>query len=118
MDIEQIAKESNQSLIGLFVSNLRYDFSTDYAPSIYPEWSEDTVKLWNEIESRMEKPTVLTFDREKCIREIMEEINEQRRITKTPDYATSYHIGIIYGMTCAWKIIEENVHRGDTDDAS
>lgn len=93
----------------MFVTCIGADYHTDYAPSVYPDWSEDSKMLWTEIENRMKEPTVLHFDKDKCLGKIMDEIKNQNSITKFTDYATSYHVGIISGLDLAYKIIEECV---------
>lgn len=116
MSKDDIAKMDNETLIGTFVSNVGYDYSTDYSPHAYPDWSEETKDLWSEIENRMQKPTVLDFDGESCIGRIREEIQKQKDITDgQADYSTSYHVGIISGLNDAWRIIEESVRRGENE---
>lgn len=114
MTEDYLAKESNKVLLGRFVTCVGADYKEDYSPALWPDWSEDTVALWTEIESRMSRPYALNFDRESCLIKISEEIKKQKELASPPDYTTSYHIGIASGLNLAYRIIEENIHK-ETD---
>lgn len=109
MKREQIAKLENKYLLGMFVTCIGADYQTDYEPKIYPNWSEDSKRLWTEIESRMKEPTVLDFDKDGCIEQIRQEIRKQNELASPPDYTTSYHVGIASGLNTAWRIIEDHI---------
>ena len=107
-----IEAEANDLLIGRFVSAVGHDYQQDFSPHIYPNFSPDTVRLWTELESRLNGPTVLDFDRERCLRLIRQEIEKQDGILRCgTDYATSYHVGIKSGLNIAWSIIESCVKK-------
>lgn len=118
MDKDRIARESNKDLIGYFVSCVGADYKTDYSPHLWPDFSEDTVALWTEIEARMNGRTTLDFDREGCLNALREEISKQSDILKGgPDYSTSYHYGIKSGLNIAWRIVEAHITAGGDGDA-
>ena len=108
--------EDNGSIVGRFVAALGHDFHTDYAPKVYPNWSDVTKALWGELESRMNEPQCLEFDREGCLSEINKERREQKTYTNRIDATTSYHCGIISGLDIAYKKIEEHTHGHETRD--
>ena len=108
--------ESNDLLIGRFVSAVGHDYQQDFSPHLYPEFSPDTVRLWTELESRLNGPTVLDFDRERCLRLIRQEIEKQNGILRgNADYATSYHVGIKSGLNLAWSIIESCIEKKEDE---
>ncbi len=101
------AAESDEMLLRTFVMNVGFDYRQDYRPHLHPEFSDKTQFLWEEIEKRMKGTRVLGFDRERCLREIREALNNQEQILRQGvDYTTSYHVGIKSGLNSAWRIIE------------
>ena len=104
------AKESNEFLLRFFVSCVGADYRTDYSPHLWPEFSDDTVLLWDEIESRMKERKTLNFDREGCCDKIRAEIQRQKDICDSGDGGTtSYHYGIRSGLNLALRIINEAI---------
>ena len=104
------AKESNEFLLRFFVSCVGADYKTDYSPHLWPEFSEDTVLLWDEIESRMKERKTLNFDREGCCDKIRAEIQRQKDICDSGDGSTtSFHYGIRSGLNLALRIINEAI---------
>ena len=88
-------QESNDLLIGRFVSAVGHDYQQDFSPHLYPEFSPDTVRLC-----------------ERCLRLIRQEIEKQDGILRCgTDYATSYHVGIKSGLNLALSIIESCVKK-------
>ena len=76
----RIAQESNEMLLRIFVSAIGYDYIAHHekhTAQIHPDFSEDTVKLWKEIESRLKAPTCLAFDIDKAYEMLKEEIDKQ-----------------------------------------
>ncbi len=118
MDKDRIAKESNKDLVGLFVAHVGADYRTDYSPHLWPNFSEDTVKLWEEIEARMTGRTTLGFDRDRCENKLREAIQRQTDLLKGgPDSATSFHYGIRSGLNLAFRIVEDSITAGGDHDA-
>ena len=105
----RLAQESNEMLLRIFVSAIGYDYIAHHekhTAQIHPDFSEDTVKLWKEIESRLKAPTCLAFDIDKAYEMLKEEIDKQYGIIKLNEYATqSYHAGIKTGLNVAYSII-------------
>lgn len=105
----RIAQESNEMLLRIFVSAIGYDYISHHEKStaqIHPDFSDDTVKLWKEIESRLKAPTCLAFDIDKAYEMLKEEIDKQYGIIKQNEYATqSYHAGIKTGLNVACSIM-------------
>ena len=109
-----LAKANNKDLLGYFVSCVGADYKTDYAPAVYPKFSDDTVVAWDEIESRMNERKTLAFDRNRCRSALFEEISKQNDILKGGvDYASSYHYGIKSGLNIALRIVEDCITRGE-----
>lgn len=104
-----IAQESNEMLLRIFVSEIGYDYIAHHekhTAQIHPDFSEDTVNLWKEIESRLKAPTCLTFDIDKAYEMLKEEIDKQYGIIEQNEYATqSYHAGIKTGLNVACSIM-------------
>lgn len=110
IDNDEIARETNEMLVRRFVAAVGYDYKQDYSPHIYPDFSEDTVALWEEIERRMTSPECLNFHYDDCLAEIRSDIATQSDILNGGvDYATSYHYGIRSGLNMALGAIERNV---------
>lgn len=114
VDKNEIARETNEMLVRQFVAAVGYDYRQDYSPHIYPDFSDDTVAMWEEVESRMTAPECLSFDREECLAQIRNEDRNQQIIIGTgANYTTSYHVGIRSGLNFALKAIEQNVRSND-----
>lgn len=114
IDKNEIARESNEMLLRRLVASVGYDYRQDYSPHIHPDFSDDTVAMWEEVERRMTAPKCLAFDREACIAQIREEDRNQRLIIGAgADYTTSYHVGIRSGLNFALKAINQNVRAED-----
>ena len=85
---------------------------------MHPDFSEDTVKLWKEIESRLKAPTCLTFDVDKAYEMLKEKIDKQYGIIQQNEYATqSYHAGIKTGLNVAIQIMKLCLKREVSEDA-
>ena len=113
-DKDNIARETNEMLVRRFVAAVGYDYRQDYSPHIYPEFSEDTVALWEEIERRMTEPKCLNFYHDECVEEIRNDIKTQSDILNGgADYTTSYHYGVRSGLNMALTAIEKNVRLND-----
>ena len=114
MTKDEVAKENNEFLLRYFVSCVGADYKTDYSPHLWPEFSDDTILLWEEIESRLKERKTLNFDRESCCDEIRSEIQNQTRICENGDGSTiSYHYGIKAGLNLALRIINKAVTATD-----
>lgn len=116
IDKDRIAREDNESLIARFVAAVGNDYHEDYSPHLYPDFSENTVALWEEIENRLNAPTCLTFDRDGCLKDIKDELKKQEGILKNGvTCTTSYHVGIKSGLNLAWSIIEKHIKREEKE---
>lgn len=116
IDKDQIAREDNEHIIGRFVAAVGRDYHKEYAPHLYPDFSEDTVALWEEIEKRLTAPTCLTFDRYGCLQEIRDELKQQEGILKQgATYTSSYHVGIKSGLNLALNIIEKHIKQEENE---
>jgi hypothetical protein len=117
----RIAQESNEMLLRTFVSAIGYDYIAHHekhTAQIHPDFSEDTVKLWKEIESRLKAPTCLTFNIDKANEILNEEIDKQYGIIEQNEYATqSYHAGIKTGLTVARSIMRLCIMKEVNEDA-
>lgn len=116
-----IAQESNEMILRFFVSAIGYDYIAHHekhTAQVHPDFSEDTVKLWKEIESRLKAPTCLTFDVDKAYEMLKEEIDKQYGIIQQNEYATqSYHAGIKTGLNVAIQIMKLCIKREVSEDA-
>lgn len=103
---ELAKKETNEMLLRRFVSMVGYDYDQDYSPYLYPDFSEDTVAYWHEIERRMNDPVYVGFNSEEFIREIKEQINMfDKLLEDEPGSAkTSFYIGERNGLKAALDI--------------
>lgn len=114
--MKNYATEDNEMLVRLLVSAVGHDYKQDYKPHIYPNFSDDTVELWEEVERRMKAPVCLEFDREGFLTEIREEISKQSDILAGgPDYDTSYHVGVRSGLNLALRIAEKHIKESDQE---
>lgn len=110
--MRSIETEDNEMLLRRFVSEVGYDYKKDYRPHAYPDFSENTVAMWEEIEKRMKAPITLDFDAEKCKSQIKDELDNQASMLKNgPDYSTSYHVGIVSGLNIALGIVNGCIQR-------
>lgn len=110
MTEDEIRRSSNEDLVGRFVAYVGADYKTDYAPYVYPKFSEDTRKLWGEIEQRMSGVVTLGFDRSFFEKTMYDEMKKQNDIINSgPDYVTSYHVGIRSGLNLAFKLVMESM---------
>lgn len=118
----RIAQESNEMLLRIFVSAIGYDYIAHHekhTAQIHPDFSEDTVKLWKEIESRLKAPTCLRFDIDKANEMLIEEIEKQYGIIEQNEYATqSYHAGIKTGLNVACSIMRFCIRKDVSEDAA
>lgn len=115
VDSDRIAQESNEMLLRIFVSAIGCDYIAHHKKNtaqFHPDFSEDTISLWNEIESRLKQPECLNFDAEKAENTLEEEIDKQYGIIQQREMATlSYHAGIESGLRLARQIIRECMKR-------
>ena len=118
----RIAQESNEMLLRIFVSAIGYDYIAHHekhTAQIHPDFSEDTVKLWKEIESRLKAPTCLAFNIDKANEMLHEEIDKQHGIIEQAEYATqSYHAGIKTGLNVAISIMRQCIRKDVNEDAA
>lgn len=108
MDKDLITRMSDSDLLSIFVMRVGYDYRESLqSPHIHPDFSDETVELWNEVEKRMKGTVALDFDRDLCKKLLREEITKQADILKGgADYATSYHYGLQSGLNLAFRIVE------------
>ena len=120
VDSDRIAQESNEMLLRIFVSAVGFDYIAHHKKNtaqFHPDFSEDTIALWHEIESRLKQPECLTFNKEKAYEMLNEEINKQYGIIQQNEVATlSYHAGIESGLRLAKSIIKECMKREGHDE--
>lgn len=120
VDSDRIAQESNEMLLRIFVSAIGCDYIAHHKKNtaqFHPDFSEDTISLWNEIESRLKQPECLNFDSEKAENTLKEEIDKQYGIIQQREMATlSYHAGIESGLRLARQIIKECMKREGYDE--
>lgn len=113
MSNNELLIESNEFLLRRFVANVGADYKTDYSPHLWPEFSQETVELWNEIESRLKAPTCLNFDKDGFEEAVRREIEKQDNILKLgADYGTSFHYGVRGGLNLALRIAKIYIERG------
>ena len=97
-------------LLRFFVSNIGFDYICHHekkTAQVHPDFSEDTLQLWKEIERRLKQPECLNFDAEEAHRMLNEEIDRQYGIMQQREFATlSYHAGIESGLILAKQIIK------------
>ena len=121
MNADKLAQESNEMLLRIFASNIGFDYIEHHKKNtaqFHPDFSEDTVQLWKEIESRLAQPECLNFDVEKAMDMLKEEIDKQYGIIQQREVATlSYHAGIESGLRLAKEIIRKCIKREAQDDA-
>ena len=117
VDGDRIAQESNEMLLRIFVSAIGFDYIAHHKKNtaqFHPDFSEDTISLWHEIESRLKQPECLNFDAEKAMEMLKEEIDKQYGIIQQREMATlSYHAGIESGLRLAKTIIRDCMKRED-----
>lgn len=110
-DSDKLEQESNEMLLRIFVSAIGFDYIAHHkrnTAQFHPDFGEDTIALWHEIESRLKQPEFLNFDAEKAYKMMEQEIEKQRGIIQQGELATiSYHAGIERGL-CVWfnKIVD------------
>ena len=118
-DSNKIAQESNEMLMRIFVSDIGFDYIAHHKKNtaqFHPDFSEDTIALWHEIESRLKQPKCLNFDAEKAMAMLIQEIDKQYGIIQQHEMATlSYHAGIESGLRLARQIIRECMKRSERD---
>ncbi len=105
------ATEDNDMLLRRLIRLVGYDYvaheKKDTA-QIHPDFSEETKVFWEEVEHRLNAPTVLAFDRERCRKEINKDIEDQNwHLKHGQDYTHSYHAGIKNGLYKALGIMEK-----------
>ena len=119
MNADKLAQESNEMLLRIFVSNIGFDYIEHHKKNtakFHPDFSEDTVQLWKEIESRLKQPECLTFDSEKAFEMLNEEIDKQVGIIRQHEWATqSYHAGLESGLRVACNIIRLCIHVDESE---
>lgn len=110
VDKDRIGREEDEMLVRMLVAYAGADYKTEYSPHLWPEFSEETIAVWEEIEKRMKGTRCLGFDREGCLRALREEIKKQEGILKGgADVGTSFHYGVKSGLNLAWRIIEGHI---------
>jgi hypothetical protein len=95
--IDDYAREDNEMLVRRFVAAVGHDYvehDHKHTSQIHPDFSKETKIIWKEIESRLNAPTVLNFDRDKCLSIIREQAKNQAEMCKQADYTSSYHYGL------------------------
>lgn len=113
MTKDEIRRMSNEDLVSRFVAYVGADYKTDYAPHIHPRFSEDTRELWGEMKQRMSRVVTVGFDRLFFENTMCAETKKQTDIIdSSPDYTTSYHVGIRSGLNLALKIAMESMKGG------
>lgn len=121
MESNRIAQESNEMLLRIFVSAIGCDYIAHHKKNtaqFHPDFSEDTKALWEEIESRLNAPTCLSFDIDTAWSMLNEEIEKQRGIINQNEYATqSYHAGIKTGLNVACSIMRLCIRKEASEDA-
>ena len=118
---DSIAKEDDEMLIRYFVAGIGYDYiehHEKHTSQIYPDFSERTIDLWNEIKSRLKGTTVLDFDREGAIGELREKGKQQSLLCETADHTSSYHYGLKSAYYEAIRIIEKHTRRAVDEEGS
>ena len=119
VDSNKIAQESNEMLLRIFVSAIGFDYIAHHKKNtaqIHPDFGEDTIALWHEIESRLKQPECMNFDAGKAMEMMKEEIDKQYGIIQQREMATlSYHAGIESGLRLAKSIIRECMKREDAN---
>lgn len=117
--IDDAAREDDEMLIRRFVAAVGYDYIQHHkkqTAQIHPDFSEETLVFWNEIESRLKGTVVLNFDREGAIAELRENGKRQAEICKTADFTSSYHFGLKQAYYDAMRIIENHTKKGNSHD--
>lgn len=110
MTKDDIRRMSNEDLVSQFVACVGADYKTDYAPYVYPNFSEETREMWGEIEQRMSGVVTLGFNRSFFEKTMYDETKKQKEIVDSgPDYSTSYHVGIRSGLNLAFRIAMESL---------
>ena len=112
-DIKQdAASEDNEMLLRRFVGMVGYDYVTDHqkhTANFHPEFSDDTKVFWEEIERRLNAPTVLDFDRDAYKKQIHAVVNKQEWYIKHGQaHMLSYHAGVKSGLQTALEIANKN----------
>ena len=117
--IDDAAREDDEMLIRRFVAAVGYDYIQHHkkdTAQIHPDFSEETLVLWDEIKSRLKGTVVLDFDREGALAELKENGKRQAEMCKEGSYASSYHYGLKSAYYEAMKIIEEHTRKGSNDE--
>lgn len=119
---DKLAQESNEMILRIFVSAIGCDYIAHHKKNtaqFHPDFSEDTKSLWEEIESRLNAPTCLSFDIDAAYSMLNEEIEKQRGIINQNEYSTqSYHAGIKTGLNVAIQIMKLCIKREVSEDAA
>lgn len=53
--LDDVAKENNEYLLRYFVSCVGADYKTDYSPNLWPEFSNDTMRIINKAVTATDK---------------------------------------------------------------
>lgn len=104
------AREDNSMLIRRFVAAVGHDYiqhDKKNTSQIHPDFSKETQIIWEEIESRLNTPTVLNFDKDKCLSIIRGQAKDQEEMCKRADYTSSYHYGLKQAHYEDIRIIKE-----------
>lgn len=115
-----IAQASNDILLRMFIFAIGHDYITHHekhTAQLHPDFSEDTVILWKEIENRLKAQACLTFDLNKAYEMLHEEIDKQQGIIDQDEYITkSYHAGVKAGLDVAYNIMRLCIMKGVSED--
>lgn len=117
--IDAAAREDDEMLIRRFVAAVGYDYirhHKKHTAQIHPDFSEETLVVWNEIKSRLKGTVVLDFDREGALAELRESGKEQAKLCETADFTSSYHFGLKQAYYDAMRIIENHTKKGEQDE--
>lgn len=115
--IKDAAKEDNNMIVRRFVAMVGHDYYSHYKrkeeehiAQIHPDFSENTRLFWREIEARLNEPTVLYFNKVKCIDLLTKEAMDQSELCKRADYTSSYHYGLKQAYWDTIKIINDCIN--------
>lgn len=119
---DKLAQESNEMILRIFVSAIGCDYIAQHKKNtaqFHPDFSEDTKALWEEIESRLNAPTCLSFDIDAAYSMLNDEIEKQYGIIHQKECATlSYHAGIKTGLNVAKQIIRCCLKKEDENESN
>jgi len=108
--INDAAKENSEMLLRRFVAAVGFDYvqhDKKHTSQIHPDFSEETLLLWQEVENRLHEPTVLEFDFDSAYSELTEKCNEQAKMCEKADSTSSYHYGLMQGFSLAAQMLKK-----------